>query len=163
MFRFLELGHTIAECHAIYTMLIIHFGRADLLLHYPASYDVTFLLSGCIAALVQVYLTIRVRLFSGNLIIPVICWILSLSVFVFSVLASVEALIYTNAIMYVLKWDWLISTTISLSAVVDIIIAATLCYFLLKRRNRVHERTARVMEEMVAWTLREPFSLLGIY
>jgi hypothetical protein len=72
--------------------------------------------------------------------IGVFCWVLSFSRFVGSVIASVQAFESPSIMQFAISWKWLLTTVLVMSALVDVIIAIALCYFLLQHRDNTFDQ-----------------------
>jgi len=53
------------------------------------------------------------------------------------------------------RWQWLLTAGLVLEACVDLLVATSLCYFLIKSRyHSVHKRTIRLLDKLIAMTIR---------
>jgi uncharacterized BrkB/YihY/UPF0761 family membrane protein len=72
--------------------------------------------------------------------------LVGITTFMITVLSFSPVLTMEVLAKYEEKWNWLILTIFSSTAVLDVIIATSLCYFLLKQRSVAFKRS-------VAWRL----------
>ncbi|KAF9471161.1 hypothetical protein BDN70DRAFT_784519, partial [Pholiota conissans] len=136
-----ELAHCICVCHAAYYMVIIGYGNPSFLLRSPNTLSLAIIFSGIIGPIVQVFFAERVRIVSeGNLIIPIFCWTLSSLRLTLSLIAAGKGLEMTNLAQFQAKWEWLLTAVLSIGVAVDLVIAASLCYYLTKRKAQSMER-----------------------
>ena len=54
---------------------------------------------------------------------------------------TVEALKMVTLEQYQSEWQWLLTTVLGVSAFVDVVLAASLCFYLRKRRSSAFERS----------------------
>jgi hypothetical protein len=52
------------------------------------------------------------------------------------------------------KWYWLVTTLLVSSVVVDLIITVSMLYYLINQRRNVLKRVARLLDQLVAYTIR---------
>ncbi|KAF8890072.1 hypothetical protein BD779DRAFT_1799564 [Infundibulicybe gibba] len=132
----LELGHTIAVCHMLYTTTVTQYGQPQLLDIPPQSLDVAILLSGFIGPIEQGWFAHRIHKFSKSLYLPLFC-------------VSLSALRFIGSE----HWTWLFMSILVVGACNDVLLAASLCYFLKKWRRSGFERTARLIDHLILWTI----------
>ncbi|CAA7270139.1 unnamed protein product [Cyclocybe aegerita] len=149
-----ELAHCISICHSLYSLTISHYGDPRALVRPPSTLFLAIIFSGVIGPLVQAFFAERVRVVSGQLIIPIICWTLSAVRLAMSLVAASEAFQMTTLAQYQKEWKWLLTTVLAIGAAVDIIVAAALCYHLRIQRSNSHEKTAMMIDKIIAWTIQ---------
>ncbi|KAJ7652213.1 hypothetical protein B0H17DRAFT_958089 [Mycena rosella] len=126
----LELGHTIACWHALYSINVTFYGQPQYLDSPPHSLEVTILFSAPIYTIVQIFFANRVRVLSGRWLVPTICWFITLlraacTFSLFGITLGVPLLSELKV-----KWEWLIATGLCLGVAVDGIVAVSMCYCL---------------------------------
>jgi hypothetical protein len=178
-YRFLELGHTISVSHSIYIITVVDSDNPLKFISVPKSLDVGILFSAfigtcsphqgfhililtfcfkCTGPIVQAWFANRVRKLSGKLYVPIICWILSFLRWAATVAAGVEALLATSVITYVTQFRWLLTFILAVGAAVDVIIAAALCFHLKQHRSTSFQRTIKLINQTMIWTVGTIFS-----
>ncbi|KAJ7659089.1 hypothetical protein DFH06DRAFT_1472546 [Mycena polygramma] len=148
-----ELAHTVSIASLLYTMIITNFGHPERLIVLPTSWLVAAPLGSLVAFGVQSFFAFRIYKLSRSLWIPGLCWALSLfrlgpaNVIVFT-FGATEPLAELLS-----RWGSLFDAVWAASAVNDIIIALTLVYSLYHRRSSALERTAAIVDKLIAWTI----------
>lgn len=149
----LELAHTICVSAALYTMAVSNYADPISLEKPPRTLDISVFLSGCIAPIVQAIFAERVRRFSGSWIIPFVCWTLSFLRFVGSMVMGAGAVTMKNLSQFEDDWGWLIKAILAIGAVVDVIIALSLCWALNEKRARAFDGTMRLVNVLTKWAI----------
>ncbi|KAE9397224.1 hypothetical protein BT96DRAFT_1020918 [Gymnopus androsaceus JB14] len=154
----LELCHTIAICHAVYTMTITWYGDSELLSVAPASLDVSILLSGFIGPLEQAWFIRRLYIFSKNIWLTALCCILSFARCLGSVGYAAVALqlwkVQRATILdFELQYWWILTCIVVLGAVNDVLLACSLAWYLKKRKEHVLARVARLLDRLIFWAV----------
>ncbi|KAG6848259.1 hypothetical protein H0H93_001811, partial [Arthromyces matolae] len=148
-----EVAHTMLTAHSLYFNSITHYGDVQTIFFFPSTLIGAVGLSGIIGPAVQAFFANRIRILSGKWIVPCICWGLSFLRFM-SVMAIVGAAVRTRSVVgFRSQWMWLLVTSLAISAAVDVIIAAALCYYLWRRRQIALGGTKRVVDQLIAWTI----------
>ncbi|KAJ7691467.1 hypothetical protein B0H17DRAFT_1063210 [Mycena rosella] len=150
---FLELAHTIATWHAIYTLTVTLYAQPQFIDAPPHSIYVTILLSALISGIVQTLFANRIRVLSGRWPITLICWVLTLARGAFAITAFVVILQAPSLLVFEAQFPWLIPAAFGIAAGVDVLVAGSLCYYLWKMRANGADRTRRMVETMVTWTI----------
>ncbi|KAF9458716.1 hypothetical protein BDZ94DRAFT_1313044 [Collybia nuda] len=149
----LLFAHTLISAFSLYRRAVTDFGQMSDLKSYPEALCGAFSLSGVIGATVQSYFAYRLRMLSGRSAISQLCWGLS-----FLRMASIFAISVTTCRaktveQYVTEYAWLVITSLSISAFVDVMIAAALSYCLYRRRKDVFKNAQRVVDKLIAWSI----------
>lgn len=154
--RFLEIGHTLGINFELYRATIILYGQPWELVRFPGIAAVT-VVGGAITLITQVRpfhyhftppcgLTISQVFFSLRLTkllprpyhhIGSIAIIISSLRFITSIYLTVEGVILPNITVYREKCQWIVSAMFISSALVDIIIAVSMLYYLTRQRKQV--------------------------
>ncbi|KAJ7468579.1 hypothetical protein FB451DRAFT_376321 [Mycena latifolia] len=148
-----ELVHAISIGHTLYVTTITDFGHPERFARPPISLPIALLFSGIVGASVQAFFAHRIYKFTESLYIPCACWTLSSIRMGFTTASFVYALRMVTLAAYEAQWGWLFYVILVLSAVVDVIIAATLVYYLYKRRSFAYRGTVAVMDKLIRWTI----------
>lgn len=166
LLRICELAHCLCICHSCYVVAVVGYGNPSFLFVLPRSFDASILLSGVIAAIVQVWVLSsvvtkcltssqsfyveRVRMISRKLIIPIFCWFLTALRLIMTVLLTVEAT-RTSLHRFETRWKWLCASTLAIGSSVDLFVAVLLSYHLrviglqmTHRRSAPHRSTPRI-------------------
>jgi len=151
----LELGHTIGVCYELYRVTVIFYARPFLIKGFPGFAAVT-ILGGFITMLVQNFFAIRVFKVLPNpyRYIGVLCFVLSFGRCATSVFAGIQAIPIASIDDYRVKWRILVTALLSLGAAIDVIIALSMLYFLYKKRENTFQRVSRLIDRLVAYTIR---------
>ena len=72
--------------------------------------------------------------------IGIVCWVVSISRFIGSVAAGIEAFLSPSIAHFAIRWGWLVTAVLVSSAFVDVVIAVSLCYFLITHRDNTAAR-----------------------
>ncbi|KAF9456211.1 hypothetical protein BDZ94DRAFT_421957 [Collybia nuda] len=150
------IAHLICILWGSYILTVVNFGLAPELFGVPNVLIVSAAFGAFVRSTAQSIYTYRMYKYSNSLYIPILCWSISAYEFVAGILLSATAPFGTLRIQmrYLKDWSWLIYTLVVSTAFVDIIIAASLCYYLQKNRRRSLERTIRVINRLVIWTIQ---------
>ncbi|KJA18780.1 hypothetical protein HYPSUDRAFT_44952 [Hypholoma sublateritium FD-334 SS-4] len=169
---FLEIGHTLGINFELYRATIILYGQPWELVRFPGIAAVT-VVGGAITLITQVRpfhyhftppcgLTILQVFFSLRLTkllprpyhhIGSIAIVISSLRFVTSIYLTVEGVILPNITVYREKCQWIVSAMFISSALVDIIIAVSMLYYLTRQRKQV-KRISRLLDRLVTYTIR---------
>ncbi|KAF9456207.1 hypothetical protein BDZ94DRAFT_1315362 [Collybia nuda] len=165
------IGNVICIWWGMYTLTITDFGLAPELLGVPLAINIASGFASFVRSAVQAFYTYRMYKYSGSLYLPIICWSISAYEFVAGIILSVTWPTATFAVQlrYLDYWSWLLYSIFTSAASADIAIAASMCYYLLKKRNQGLKRTVRVIDRLVIWTIQtglltrysQTFSVIG--
>ncbi|KAH0582191.1 hypothetical protein H2248_011838 [Termitomyces sp. 'cryptogamus'] len=151
---FTELVHTMLTAHSLYFISVMCYGEPEFISVFPSTLVGAVGLFGIIGPAVQAFFANCIRILSSKWLPPCICWFLSFLRFV-SVMAIVVASCKTRSIAAFRKqWLWLLVASLAISAAVDVLIAAALCYYLWHRRQTALASTKRVVDRLIAWTIQ---------
>ncbi|KAF8209092.1 hypothetical protein K438DRAFT_257668 [Mycena galopus ATCC 62051] len=149
----LDFGHTIAICHLLYIITVTQYGHPAALAILPKSLDASILLSGLIGPLEQGWFTFRLYKFTKTLPLPAICAILSLLRLGGSTALFVYSLEGRTIQEYATRMMWLIEAVVIVGAAVDAILALALCYYLSSWRTGGFQRTNKLVNQLMTWTV----------
>ncbi|KDR74771.1 hypothetical protein GALMADRAFT_141110 [Galerina marginata CBS 339.88] len=148
-----ELGHCICLLHAFYTIVIHKYWQQHCIETIPTSMVVSIALSGVIGTVVQIFFIERVRNVSGRIIIPIACWIASMTRFVLTLVMTRKA-VTVNLNEFDRHLKWLCVTVLALGAAVDFFVAVSLSYYLKARRINGFPVTSLMIDKITAWTIQ---------
>ncbi|CAK5267712.1 unnamed protein product [Mycena citricolor] len=152
MIWLLELGHTVSIWHAIYSVTVTFFGRPQHISSPPRSLEISIFFSIPITFFVQCFFANRIRVLSGKWFLTCVCWLLTflrcVGLFgVFGVALNLKSLADFS------HFKWLVGTTVSLGLTADIIIAASLSYYLSTMREKSIQQTRLMVDTLILWAL----------
>ncbi|KAF8167296.1 hypothetical protein B0H34DRAFT_10093 [Crassisporium funariophilum] len=151
----LELAHTIGVTYEVYRATIVFYGRLETVVRFPGLGVVT-LLGGLITMLVQLFFSLRVWkvLPSPYRYIGLVCMVAAATRCIASIFLGCQAIIAPSITEYRIRWKWLITTLLTVGAAIDITIAVSMLYFLIKRRDSELNKGPRLIDRLVAYTIR---------
>ncbi|KAF9225215.1 hypothetical protein BS17DRAFT_584744 [Gyrodon lividus] len=151
----LDLGHSAFVAVAIWDSLIVHYGDLSRIDVIPWSVGPTVELTAMVTFLVQSFFAYRIyRLQKQKLTVAGPVAILAFIRLVAASVSLAEMIrlrLYTAFIQPFPSWVFTLGLT--LSAVVDIIITTSLCWFLRRSRSLV-PRTNRIIDALTVWTVQ---------
>ncbi|KAJ7080736.1 hypothetical protein B0H15DRAFT_953340 [Mycena belliarum] len=153
---FSELGHVICIGHMAYTMMVTNYAHPERLVNIPKSLGVSTLFNAIIASCVQVFFAIRIYRLSKLMSITIVAGSLSLLYFVATVALVVLGMDFSPFTQYVDQWGWLMDAAWAIAAMNDVIIAATLVFWLGRRREVSCDMTTAVVDKLITWSI-DPF------
>ncbi|KAJ7800094.1 hypothetical protein B0H13DRAFT_2390608 [Mycena leptocephala] len=136
----LELGQTISALHALYFQTITFYGQPSHVLSPPLSEKIPILFSGLIYSIVQTFFANRVRVLSRQWYTMALACVLGLFRFIGDVWIGALLVKYAR-LTVLLEWRWLITTSLSLDLCTDLLITASLCFWLWNVRSCESKRT----------------------
>ncbi|KAE9391781.1 hypothetical protein BT96DRAFT_297907 [Gymnopus androsaceus JB14] len=150
----LELGHTIAICHALYIMTVSWFTQPENLVILPVSVDASVLLSGLIGPLEQAWFIHRLYTFSKNKVLTGVCCILSFLRIFGSVALSGVSLQRLMLLEFDQKYWWLLMSIVIVGTLNDGLLAGSLAWYLNKSKNQTVARaTNSVLNHLIMWVV----------
>ncbi|KAJ6595174.1 hypothetical protein DFH09DRAFT_1357887 [Mycena vulgaris] len=149
----LDLGHTIAICHTLYTITVLQYGQPQLLIIPPLSLDTAILISGFVGPLEQGWFTYRLYRLTKRITLPLICALLALARFVGIMGLSFLALHQYTLPEYNARAGWLIEAIVIVSASLDAILVLTLCYRLTSWRTEQNRVMRKILNQLITWTI----------
>lgn len=133
--------------HGIYVVTVTR--RGQLVLIIPESLRIAFFFSGTVGPVVQAFFATRVAKCFDKPYLALLCWTLTAFRF-FSCLVMTAVSVKAHE----QEWAWVLTAGLVIEASVDLLIATSLCYFLVKsRRQTVHQRTIRLLDRLIGMTL----------
>ncbi|KAJ7237535.1 hypothetical protein B0H12DRAFT_1138668 [Mycena haematopus] len=152
----IELGHTISLWHALYSMTVTYYGQLPHLFDPPHSLEMTVLFSAMINVVVQTFFAYRIRTLSGQWPIPIICSLLTAARFTFNMIMMIA--FWRSSSGFVIlhtSMHWAMVGVSTLGPAVDILIAASLCFYLWRiRTSGSHfKQTRNAVDTLILWSL----------
>ncbi|EDR03387.1 uncharacterized protein LACBIDRAFT_331459 [Laccaria bicolor S238N-H82] len=152
--RVLEFGQSVAVSYEVYkqttsTVIVTRF----------AGLGTALLLGGLITTLVQTFFALRVfkllpKPFSY---IGIFCAMLAICRCIGSFVLGHAAVLTHNVIVWRTQWKWLITTLFISGAFIDVVIAISLVLFLVEKRQVALSGAARVIDQLVGFSIRTGF------
>ncbi|KAF8879715.1 hypothetical protein BD779DRAFT_1124651 [Infundibulicybe gibba] len=159
----LEVSHSIAAAGVIYDFTITLAAAAVKPVNTYAL-STTTLLEILITTIVQSFFAYRIRSLSGSLYVSSLCWILCFLRFLGGIALAVEGFLDASRESFLAEPDyfalenafgWVITSVLSVGAAVDLIIAASLCYYLNRFMSpAIMRRTAQIVDRLISWTIQ---------
>ncbi|KAJ6579516.1 hypothetical protein DFH09DRAFT_1146821 [Mycena vulgaris] len=150
----LELVHVILSCVGLYDTTVTNFGDAENVLFIHKAIGLSLIISSIVGPGVQIFFADRVRILSGRMLIPVVCWFLSCVRAISLVAVCVATLVTPFIPAFKAKWNWLVLSSIGVSTTVDVVVAISLCFLLWQRRSRSSVKTTQqTIDTLLAWTI----------
>ncbi|KIM86761.1 hypothetical protein PILCRDRAFT_816005, partial [Piloderma croceum F 1598] len=135
-------------------MTISNYATPEALLRPPWSLNILGLFNGVIILFAQGFFATRVRTCFGSPYVSSLCWTLALLRFVGAIGTTVYSLTRPTFPHNQHKLDAFITIVLAISAVVDAIIASSLCYQLFRLcRNSMPKRMTRIIDRMIIITI----------
>ncbi|KAJ7189392.1 hypothetical protein GGX14DRAFT_547110 [Mycena pura] len=150
---FLELGHTISGWHGLYSVTVTFYGQIEHWLSPPLSLGITIPFHTCIGLAVQSFFVYRVQVLSKQWFIPVLCCVLNLVHFVVNILLFGQLAANPFFSIETQQLSWEITFSSSIGPAVDMIVAASLVYYLWHRKITQFQQTNRIVDTIMLWTL----------
>jgi len=120
----------------------------------PITLRTAYVFSGTIGPAVQAFFAKRVAKCFDRPYLAIVCWTMIFIRLISSMWLTALSLNRLTMALFEAKWKWVLTAGLILEAFVDLLIAASLCYFLLKsRRQSVHARTIRLLDKLIAMTI----------
>ncbi|KAJ6577665.1 hypothetical protein B0H19DRAFT_1062254 [Mycena capillaripes] len=153
----LEVGHTIAGWHAMYSITVTFYGKPQHILSPPISMVYPILFHAFIAMAVQTFFVYRVRVVSKQWVIPIICFILNLGRL--ACLLLLFGGLYQTPLFTLLttKFNKEVIVASSMGPGVEVVVAGSLLYYLWQRRAADFGQTNRIVDSIIVWTVGRKF------
>ncbi|KAJ7443569.1 hypothetical protein FB451DRAFT_1240363 [Mycena latifolia] len=149
----LDLGHTIALCHTLYTITVTQYGQLEKLIIPPLSLDTSILISGFIGPLEQGWFTYRLYKLSNRLTLALFCTLLAGARFVGIIRLSAIALHAYPLPEYTVRAGWLIEAIVIVSATLDTVLVTALCFYLSSWRRDQSRGVQKILTQIMTWSV----------
>ncbi|KAJ7124168.1 hypothetical protein C8R44DRAFT_980589 [Mycena epipterygia] len=151
---FLELGHTICGCHALYILTITFYGQPQhIMIDPPLSLIFTLLFHAGITFAVQTFFAFRVAMLSRRWSTTIVCCFLNLLRLTCFLVIFAKLCRRPNLSLLVTEFRWMVIAAVSISPIVDVNIATALVYYLWRARNSHYKQTTRMVDTIIVWTV----------
>ncbi|KIM42482.1 hypothetical protein M413DRAFT_134912 [Hebeloma cylindrosporum] len=150
-----DLVHTVGVNYEVYRTTIIDYGRPDSLLKLTVIGAVT-LFGALVTLLVQTFFSIRL----AKLLPPpydkigTVCIAISTVRFAGAVYITVCGVTAPSLADFRHKVSWLVSATFAVSAAVDVAIAVSMLYYLVRQRGEGTYRISKILDRLITYTVR---------
>ncbi|KAF9231826.1 hypothetical protein BU15DRAFT_81938 [Melanogaster broomeanus] len=157
-------GHAISVTAGTYSLTVTQLGdfSSEDITQIPTGFTWAIVLSEITASLVQGYFAHRVRVFSKKLYIPVFCWFMSALRFAGCSYIAVGTSRAQDLSEFLQSNDWILVPILIGGACLDIIIAASMCYYLKRQKAFAFTRTAKMLDKLMVYSI-ETGLLTGTY
>ncbi|KAF5319823.1 hypothetical protein D9611_012857 [Ephemerocybe angulata] len=151
----LELGHTVAVAYESYTATITFYGRPEAYTRY-AGFGVATILGGTLTMIVQSFFAWRLWtvLYHPYKYIGLACGLLAIARCAVSIFAGVEGIRARSLYNYVERYRGMLAALLGTGAAIDIFIASSMLWFLVVRKKKSLEKVKRLLDRLVAYTIR---------
>jgi len=148
----LEWAHSICIAHTFYTITVLEYGHIEKLVTTSISLRISIIFCSAVSSMVQMFFANRVRRFTGKPHIAIFCYVLIVWRVGVGMVAAAGAMENTNIIVFKAKYKW-IMMFYALGTTIDLTIAISLCYSLIKHRKTSIKKTVRLIDSLIAWTI----------
>ncbi|KAJ7270713.1 hypothetical protein B0H12DRAFT_1093494 [Mycena haematopus] len=149
----LELVHSILLWNTIYSLTVTFYCDSQHLETPPKTLYFTLLCSSLITVIVQFFFCYRIWRFSGQKLVPVICCCLS-GLYLAGMLASLALFCVGNTLAATLDtYHWLPTAVFSLTSIIDVAIAISMCYWLSRVRSAGFPKTRNIVDTLIIWCI----------
>ncbi|KIM37556.1 hypothetical protein M413DRAFT_76900 [Hebeloma cylindrosporum] len=149
----LEAGHTAGVSYEVYHASITLYGKPNELVKFEALGAVTTI-GGLITFISFFALRLYRVLPKPYKYIGVACFTLSFIRCVASIFMTVQSVAARNIVRYNTQWRWLIFSIFAVGAAIDIAIAASMLWYLMKQRGKGLLRITTVIDRLIGFTIR---------
>ncbi|KAJ2924113.1 hypothetical protein H1R20_g12986, partial [Candolleomyces eurysporus] len=151
----LELAHTICSAAESYRGTITFYGNIAGYQRHPLM-GVATVLGSLITLIVQCFFALRVWKALPNPFryIGAACGVAAFLRSIAGIFLGTRFMVAKSLTEYRLQWGWLIRTLLGSGAAIDVIIAVSMLYFLLSKRKSGFAATTRLVDRLLAYTVR---------
>ncbi|KJA20415.1 hypothetical protein HYPSUDRAFT_68590 [Hypholoma sublateritium FD-334 SS-4] len=156
LFRLLELGHTIAVAYELYRTTILLYDAPNVEMMPHPALGAVIILGAYIATLTQIFFCYRLYTVLPPPLRPIgpATALASTARSVLVTYAGAVAISAPSYAAFVARMHRWVTVLLALGAAIDVVIAGAMVYFLLTKRERTHMRTVRLIDRLIAFTLR---------
>ncbi|KAJ7119030.1 hypothetical protein C8R44DRAFT_982724 [Mycena epipterygia] len=149
-----EVAHLICIGQPLYHATISDFENPQRILLVPTAVPISFLFSSITGTCVQGFFSFRIYRLSKSLYIPAFSWMLSFLRVAFAILAVIyEGHSKVSIFTFEAQRAWILYIVWGASMVNDLIIAATLVYWLYQQRINAQMKTLALVDKLIEWTI----------
>ncbi|KJA17966.1 hypothetical protein HYPSUDRAFT_79446 [Hypholoma sublateritium FD-334 SS-4] len=152
----LELGHTIAVAYELYRTTILLYDAPNVEMMPHPALGAVIILGAYIATLTQIFFCYRLYTVLPPPLRPIgpATALASAARSVLVTYAGAVAISAASYAAFVARMHRWVTVLLALGAAIDVVIAGAMVYFLLAKRERTHMRTVRLIDRLIAFTLR---------
>ncbi|KAF9462759.1 hypothetical protein BDZ94DRAFT_1260705 [Collybia nuda] len=157
---FLELAHTISITHGLFSMTVLQYisPKENNGKNLQTGFSVAIIFSGSIAAFVQAYYTHRLRVVSGQIAFAIFFWTCSLvrlGGWIWAGSTSTIACVqYQAGERPARAADWPLIPLLAFGALVDFVVAVSICHYFYTSRKRAGKQTVRLLDQLILSTIQ---------
>ncbi|KAJ7211811.1 hypothetical protein B0H12DRAFT_1156707 [Mycena haematopus] len=147
-----EAAHVGAICYGMYRITVTRYGHLDLPI--PLEMGVAAVLGNVIHPMVQSIFTARIYQLGKSVqsrILTGVCWGISGFTLGATILLSIKVFAATSIDQFEEEWDWLILGLFAATGGVDLLIAASMCFYTFKNRAILKPEGGTV-DMIISWT-----------
>ncbi|KAF7375112.1 hypothetical protein MSAN_00397600 [Mycena sanguinolenta] len=147
-----EAAHIGAICYGLYRMTVTRYGQLELPI--PLELGVAAVLGNVIHPMVQSIFTARIYQLGKSVqsrILTGVCWGISGFTFGATILLAIKVFAASSIDQFEEQWDWLILGLFVATGGVDLLIAASMCFYTFKHRAILKPESGTV-ETIISWT-----------
>ncbi|KAF8492940.1 hypothetical protein JB92DRAFT_3000838 [Gautieria morchelliformis] len=148
----LETAHTVFIWSDIYSLTVINYGNPETINGTSWSPFASILFTSLLGTTVQSFFGYRVWMLSERLIIPLIIWLGSIFRLGFGSAAAIRFLQAKSLTAYLERDQWMVTTALVISTVIDIINTSALCVYL-RRRRSTFKSTQRIVDKLMMYSI----------
>ncbi|KAJ6627446.1 hypothetical protein B0H10DRAFT_386938 [Mycena sp. CBHHK59/15] len=150
----MQVAYTASICQGAYTMAVTDFGQIFALLYTPTALNVAVVVGSIVDHTVQAFFVTRIYKLTRALYISILLWILVALLQAASMTLAAEAIRTDSIPLMEFKWNWLITILFFGDAGLDIVISATLCFYLKKQSREAPKSTSLLVDRLVLYTIQ---------
>ncbi|KAJ6604032.1 hypothetical protein B0H10DRAFT_2078182 [Mycena sp. CBHHK59/15] len=152
---FMQLAFTTCLCQGVYTMTVTYFGQVLHLLRIPVAMTGAVVIGILIAHSVQIFFIYRIYKFSRALYVSITLWFFAACLHGISLTAAAEVIKLDSIPLLQEEWKWLFTFLFVGDAALDLLIAATLCFYLKKQIQSIPLRNTTILiDRLLSYTIQ---------
>ncbi|KIJ64943.1 hypothetical protein HYDPIDRAFT_28288 [Hydnomerulius pinastri MD-312] len=153
----LETPHVICLITSTWSMVVTHYGEPKMLLTIPRTGMVSFVTASPVTFIAQVFFIFRLHKLSQSRLLPALCFIMTFSRLIIQMIFGIAGFYMLDTITYLYQWRGCITASYVLAIMCDWTIAAALSYHLYDKRKTGCKQTARVIDQLILYSLKTGF------
>ncbi|KAL0952351.1 hypothetical protein HGRIS_006631 [Hohenbuehelia grisea] len=148
----LELSHLVVVGHDLYAVTVTGWGNPQSLMRLVGISAAP--IPGAVVSLMVHFFFARRIWIMGLPKGAILCYMLISIQFVANFATGCIALTYNVSTQFIVDYEWLLTTYISLGATIDALIPIFLCYLLWPARDIGVKRTTSLVDKIMVWTIQ---------
>ncbi|KAG1752825.1 hypothetical protein EDB19DRAFT_1670031 [Suillus lakei] len=149
----IQLGHIVCVISMLWTMTVSTYGDPTQLGVLPVATDLAVSLSGLTVFIVQSFYTFRLWRLTKNVLLPILCQMLSVIAQIATFIATARAFSMTDLTDFGNNSTLPIELSFIARAACDLITTAGIAWGLKKQRGSVIRDTITMIDQLIVWTL----------